>query len=512
MAQRSPTSTATPSSTSPAASAASTSATRIRSVVAAAQEQLATLRPHRLHDRPLRALRRRSPSGCSQRVADSAARQGGVLQRRHGSGRERGQVRARLHGPPGGDRVRGRLPRPHAAVAHADLEDASVQGRAWARSRPRSTGCRSRTSTAGPSAEDALAALERALITQVAAETVAAIVIEPVQGEGGFVVAPQAFLARRPPASATEHGIVLVVDEVQTGFGRTGALFAIEHYGVEPDLITVAKSIAAGLPLSGVLGKAEIMDAPGDSARRRHLRRQPGRAGGCARRSRRDRRRGGLSTAPLSDRRDDPAPDGIAWQERWPQVGDVRGLGAMLAIELVTEPASKEPDVETLASAVVEAGRRARAAAAQVRHLFELHPSTGAARPLGRRARRSLAVWEDALEATLALPGLRRPPPPPDAAPGTRERPRVSVPGVFGDTLALAKALARVGCAAVAFWSSRLAAGAVSGREYVLWTGSKVYVTADGHSWRQVTPPAQSGRAPSGRSTLWRSVGRVRAG
>src|SRR5213592_2675573 len=117
----------------------------------------------------------------------------------------------------------------------------------------------------GPSAEDALAALERALITQVAAETVAAVVIEPVQGEGGFVVAPKAFLegVRR---ICDEHGIVMVVDEVQTGFGRTGKLFAIEHYGVEPDLMTLAKSIAAGLPLSGVLGKAEIMDAPGDSA------------------------------------------------------------------------------------------------------------------------------------------------------------------------------------------------------------------------------------------------------
>src|SRR6266480_4950585 len=113
----------------------------------------------------------------------------------------------------------------------------------------------------GPSADEALAALERALITQVAAETVAAIVIEPVQGEGGFVVAPQAFLdgVRR---LCDEHGIVMVVDEVQTGFGRTGKLFAIEHYGIEPDLITVAKSIAAGLPLSGVLGKAYFFDAP----------------------------------------------------------------------------------------------------------------------------------------------------------------------------------------------------------------------------------------------------------
>src|SRR5918998_494808 len=108
-------------------------------------------------------------------------------------------------------------------------------------------------------------ALERALVTQVAAENVAAIVLEPVQGEGGFVVAPLEFM-EGVRAICDRHGIVMVVDEVQTGFGRTGKLFAIEHYGVEPDLITVAKSIAAGLPLSAVLGRAEILDAPGDSA------------------------------------------------------------------------------------------------------------------------------------------------------------------------------------------------------------------------------------------------------
>src|SRR6266540_258927 len=104
----------------------------------------------------------------------------------------------------------------------------------------------------GPDSRTALEALERALVTQVAAEQVAAIVIEPVQGEGGFVVAPSDFMAgvRR---ICDDNGIVMVVDEVQTGFARTGKLFAIEHYDVEPDLITVAKSIAAGLPLSGVI-------------------------------------------------------------------------------------------------------------------------------------------------------------------------------------------------------------------------------------------------------------------
>ena len=117
----------------------------------------------------------------------------------------------------------------------------------------------------GPDTLTALAAIERALTTQVAAETVAAIVIEPVQGEGGFLAAPPDFM-RGIRRICDEHGIVLVVDEVQTGFARTGKFFAIEHYDVEADLITVAKSIAGGLPLSGVLGRAEIMDAPGEGA------------------------------------------------------------------------------------------------------------------------------------------------------------------------------------------------------------------------------------------------------
>ena len=268
------------------------------------------LRAHRLHDRPLRGLRRRSPSVCCELAPISRADEGRVLQRRHRGGRERGQVRARVHQAPGRDRLRGRVPRADAALADADLEDASVQGRprpVRARGlpravperlpRPRRGRRRSRRSSARSS-------------TQVAAETVAAIVIEPVQGEGGFVVAPPEFVegVRR---ICDEHGIVLVVDEVQTGFGRTGRMFAIEHYDVEPDLITIAKSIAAGLPLSGVLGRAEIMDAPGDCGDRRHLRRQPRRAGGRARRPRRDRG-GGPDRARRGDRRDDPRADARA--------------------------------------------------------------------------------------------------------------------------------------------------------------------------------------------------------
>ncbi len=141
------TSTGTPSSTSPAASAASTSATRIRGVVEAAQEQLDALHATPTsRSSPTRSTSG-SPSACSSSCR-SPAREGGVLQRRHRGGRERGQVRARLHRAPGGDRLRGRLPRPHAALADADLEDAPVQGRSRpvrARGLPRR---RSRTTTA----------------------------------------------------------------------------------------------------------------------------------------------------------------------------------------------------------------------------------------------------------------------------------------------------------------------------------------------------------------------------
>ena len=117
----------------------------------------------------------------------------------------------------------------------------------------------------GPDAGTALAELRQLFVTQVAAEQVAAIIVEPVQGEGGFLPAGREFMEGLR-AICDEHGICLIADEVQTGFARTGKLFAIEHYGVEPDLITVAKSIAAGLPLSGVLGKAEVMDAAHDGA------------------------------------------------------------------------------------------------------------------------------------------------------------------------------------------------------------------------------------------------------
>jgi 4-aminobutyrate aminotransferase/(S)-3-amino-2-methylpropionate transaminase len=249
----------------------------------------------------------------------------------------------------------------------------------------------------GPSAAEALAALERALVTQVAAETVAAIVIEPVQGEGGFVVAPKEFMegVRR---LCDEHGIVMVVDEVQTGFARTGKLFAIEHYGVEPDLITIAKSIAMGLPLSGVIGKAKIMDAPPDSAiGGTYVGNPVAQAAAlavldviseedlCARAS--------VLGDQLRERM-------VAWQQRFPQVGDIRGLGAMLAIELVQDPDSKTPAPE-LASAVSDA------AAKQGLLLLKSGIYSNCIRVLtpltlsDAELDEALAVWESSLEGAL---------------------------------------------------------------------------------------------------------------
>jgi 4-aminobutyrate aminotransferase/(S)-3-amino-2-methylpropionate transaminase len=249
----------------------------------------------------------------------------------------------------------------------------------------------------GPSAAEALAALERALVTQVAAETVAAIVLEPVQGEGGFVVAPQEFMdgVRR---LCDEHGIVMVVDEVQTGFARTGKLFAIEHYGVEPDLITIAKSIAMGLPLSGVIGKAEIMDAPPDSAIGGTYVGNPvaqaaalavldviGEEDLCARAS--------VLGDQLRERM-------LAWQQRFPQIGDVRGLGAMLAIELVEDPETNEP-APSLASAVAEEtatrGLLLLKSGIYSNCIRVLTPLTLSDAELDE----ALAVWEASLEAAL---------------------------------------------------------------------------------------------------------------
>ena len=192
----------------------------------------------------------------------------------------------------------------------------------------------------GTSAAQALAAIEELLRTQVSPDRVAAIVFEPQLGEGGFLPAPQE-LVEGIRALCDRHGIVMIADEVQTGFGRTGLMFAMEHYGVEPDLIVVAKSIAAGLPLSGVLGRAEVMDAP-----------HPGAIGGtfignpvalAAALAVLDVFVEDDLLARARQVGDTIRERMLAWQQRWPQIGDVRGLGAMLAIELVTIRTRRSP-------------------------------------------------------------------------------------------------------------------------------------------------------------------------
>ncbi|MCS6774882.1 MAG: 4-aminobutyrate--2-oxoglutarate transaminase [Thermoflexales bacterium] len=184
-------------------------------------------------------------------------------------------------------------------------------------------------------------AFERLLVAHVMPEHVAAVIIEPVQGEGGFIPTPPVFMQRLREV-CSRYGIVLIADEVQSGMARTGRMFAIEHYGVEPDIITLAKSVGAGMPIAATVGRAEIMDKV-----------HPGGLGGtysgnpiaCA---------AALRTIEIIQRDNLCARADylgqvarqrlLDMQKRLPFIiGDVRGLGAMLAIELVTHPAKRTP-------------------------------------------------------------------------------------------------------------------------------------------------------------------------
>jgi 4-aminobutyrate aminotransferase / (S)-3-amino-2-methylpropionate transaminase / 5-aminovalerate transaminase len=206
----------------------------------------------------------------------------------------------------------------------------------------------------GVSVEDSLRALEQLFKADVDPGRVAAIIIEPVLGEGGFYAAPPELL-RRLRALCDTHGIVLIADEIQSGFGRTGRMFAIEHSGVAPDLITIAKSIAGGVPLSAVTGKAEIMDAPG-----------PGGLGGTFAGSPLAcaaglavlevmREENLLSRAQEIGRFMSSRLKGL--QVRFPCVGEVRALGAMVAVELVKNSRADSPDPELTRALVQAAGR-----------------------------------------------------------------------------------------------------------------------------------------------------------
>jgi 4-aminobutyrate aminotransferase / (S)-3-amino-2-methylpropionate transaminase / 5-aminovalerate transaminase len=174
----------------------------------------------------------------------------------------------------------------------------------------------------------------------VAAESVAAVIVEPILGEGGFVTPPEGFYSMLTEI-CRKHGILLIADEVQTGFARTGATFACERFGLEPDLITMAKSLGGGLPLAAVTGRAEIMDAP-----------DAGQLGGTF---------GGnpaacqaaLAVLDLIEKENLNAranhlgeifhKRAAEWQRRWELIGEVRGLGAMQAVELVRSRATREP-------------------------------------------------------------------------------------------------------------------------------------------------------------------------
>jgi len=193
----------------------------------------------------------------------------------------------------------------------------------------------------GVSVDDALKALHQLFKADIEPEQVAAIIVEPIQGEGGFYVVPKLFM-QALRKTCDQHGIVLIADEIQTGFARTGKMFAMEHYGVVPDIMTLAKSLAGGMPLSAVCGRSEIMDAPA-----------PGGLGGT------------YAANPLAVASALAVLDVIAEEKlcaraervgkklvkhlealraRVPAISDVRGLGCMVAVEFAK--ADGTPDAE----------------------------------------------------------------------------------------------------------------------------------------------------------------------
>ncbi|MBE9605654.1 4-aminobutyrate--2-oxoglutarate transaminase [Acetobacteraceae bacterium H6797] len=207
----------------------------------------------------------------------------------------------------------------------------------------------------GVEVADSLAAIENLFATEVAPERVAAILLEPVQGDGGFLPAPAPFM-QALRAICDKHGIVLICDEIQSGFGRTGTMFAFQHSGIKPDLVTVAKSLAGGLPISGVIGKAAMMEAP-----------TPGGLGGTYGGN-------GLGCAAALAVLDIFEKDGLleagerlskrlqaALEElagKHAAIGEVRCTGFMCAIEIVADRGSKKPDAD-MAQRIIDAAREA---------------------------------------------------------------------------------------------------------------------------------------------------------
>ncbi|MEN8906319.1 MAG: 4-aminobutyrate--2-oxoglutarate transaminase [Clostridiales bacterium] len=185
--------------------------------------------------------------------------------------------------------------------------------------------------------------LETLLKGELSADDIAALIVEPIQGEGGFITPPAKFY-KKLQKICNDNNIIFIVDEIQSGFGRTGKMFAYQHYNIEPDIITLSKSIAAGLPLSAVVGKSEIMDAPG-----------PGEIGGTY---------GGSPLACVAalkviEKIEKESLELKALEiekilknrltemsEKTPYIGDIRGKGAMVAVEFVKDKTTKEPNAE----------------------------------------------------------------------------------------------------------------------------------------------------------------------
>ncbi|MGZ6545374.1 MAG: 4-aminobutyrate--2-oxoglutarate transaminase [Actinomycetota bacterium] len=202
-----------------------------------------------------------------------------------------------------------------------------------------------------PSGRSALADVERAFTTVVDPSSVAAVIFEPVLGEGGYVVPGPEFLPG-VQAYCRQHGIVTIADEIQSGFGRTGKFLAGEHFGLEPDIVILAKALAAGYPLSAVVGRTQIMDAPGPSAIGGTY---VGNPVACA-----------AAIAVLDVIEEEGLIEraevvGKAIRARWeqlaldiPEVGDVRGLGSMIGVEMVADRGTKEPDAAYLGRLLAE--------------------------------------------------------------------------------------------------------------------------------------------------------------
>ena len=195
--------------------------------------------------------------------------------------------------------------------------------------------------------DEAIEEFQEFFYTHVDAKQVACVCIELITGEGGFIVAPKRYV-QELARFCEQHGIVLIVDEIQTGFGRTGTMFVTEQYGIQPDLITLAKSLAGGLPLSAVVGRRDLLDGV-----------QVGGLGGtyggnpiaCA---------AALAAIDIYERDDIPAHAARlgerlfqrleTWAEQIPTIGDIRGVGAMRAVEFVKDRATKEPNKDLMAA------------------------------------------------------------------------------------------------------------------------------------------------------------------